>query len=71
MDKRVIDLVEKYPSDMELGASIRKQYWDYKAQLEEYKDVKIFESPDGGKTVYQRPFGGDISQRKLVTSDEN
>lgn len=71
MDKRVIDLVEQYPNDMELGASIRKQYWDYKAQLEEYKDVKIFESPDGGKTVYQRPFGGDISQRKLVTSDEN
>ena len=71
MDKRVIDLVEQYPNDMELGASIRKQYWDYKAQLEEYKDVKIFESPDGGKTVYERPFGGDISQRKLVTSDEN
>jgi hypothetical protein len=28
--------------------------------------VKIFESPDGGKTVYERPFGGDVSQRTLV-----
>jgi hypothetical protein len=27
---------------------------------------KIFESPDGGKTVYERPFGGDISDRKLI-----
>lgn len=57
MDTKVIDLVEQYPNDMELGASIRKQYWDYKAQLEEYKDVKIFESPDGGKTVYSRNIG--------------
>jgi hypothetical protein len=26
----------------------------------------IYESPDGGKTVYQRPFGGDVSKRTLV-----
>ena len=27
---------------------------------------KIYESPDGGKTVYERPLGSDISKRKLV-----
>ena len=66
-------MVMKYPNDMELGVEIRKMFWDYqKAQSElGYNDTKIFESPDGGKTVYERPFGGDISQRKLVTSDEN
>ena len=24
----------------------------------------IYESPDGGKTIYERPFGSDISERK-------
>jgi hypothetical protein len=27
---------------------------------------KIYESPDGGKTVYERPFGGDYTTKKLV-----
>ena len=26
----------------------------------------IYESPDGGKTVTGRPFGGDISDRKIL-----
>ena len=26
----------------------------------------IYESPDGGKTVTQRPFGGDISERVVI-----
>ena len=30
--------------------------------------VYIYESPDKGNTVYSRPFGGDISERKLVTN---
>ena len=30
---------------------------------------KIYESPDGGKTVYERPFGGDISERKLIKEE--
>ena len=63
-------LVERYPNDMELGAAIRKLYWDNVSRLEkmqkEMEGVKIFESPDGGKTVYERPFGGDVSQRTLV-----
>lgn len=26
----------------------------------------IYESPDGGKTVTRRPFGGDISEREVI-----
>jgi hypothetical protein len=63
-------LVEQYPNDMELGREVRKLYWDNVSRLEkinkEMEGVKIFESPDGGKTVYERPFGGDVSQRTLV-----
>lgn len=29
----------------------------------------IYESPDGGKTVYQIPFGSDV--RQLIKSPEN
>lgn len=63
-------LVEQYPNDMELGAKIRELYWENISRMETLKkemDGKfIYESPDGGKTVYQRPFGADINQRTLV-----
>jgi len=59
-------LVEKYPNDMELGSKVREIYWNNKKALEQYKDLKIYESPDGGKTVYERPFGGDYTTKKLV-----
>ena len=35
------------------------------------KDAKIFESPDGGRTVYVRGWGEDISTRKKVTNQLN
>ena len=64
------ELVQKYPNDMELGKKVRQLYWDNLSRLEkmneEMKDVKIYESPDGGKTVYERPFGGDYTTKKLV-----
>jgi len=59
-------LIEETPNDMELGKKIREMYWNNKKVLEQYKDIKIYESPDGGKTVYERPFGGDYTTRKLV-----
>ena len=59
-------LIEETPNDMELGKKIREIYWNNKKVLEQYKDVKIYESPDGGKTVYERPFGGDYTTKKLV-----
>ena len=63
-------LVEQYPNDMELGAVIREEYWKRRKLQDELsekmKDGKIFESPDGGKTIYERNFGEDSSQRRLV-----
>ena len=38
---------------------------------EKMKDAKIFESPDGGKTVYVRGWGEDTSTRKKVTNQLN
>ena len=60
------ELVEAYPNDMELGKKIREIYLTNKKVLEKYKDLKIYESPDGGNTVYERPFGGDYTTKKLV-----
>lgn len=70
MDAKLKDLVEQYPNDMELGARVRELYLENVSRLEklqkEMEGKFIYESPDGGKTVYQRPFGGDVSQRTLV-----
>ena len=63
-------LVEQYPNDMELGAKVRELYCKEKELqdklMEETKNLKIYESPDGGKTVYERPFGGEYTERKLI-----
>ena len=37
---------------------------------EEAKDKKIYESPDGGETVTERPFLGDISERVVIIKKE-
>jgi hypothetical protein len=66
------ELVEQYPNDMELGSKIREIYWKERETSdvlkEKMKDAKIYESPDGGKTIYERPWGGNVSERKLVTN---
>jgi hypothetical protein len=63
-------LVEQYPNDAELGAELRRLYWENVSRLEKLnekmKDAKIFESPDGGKTIYERGFGEDVRNRRLV-----
>jgi hypothetical protein len=65
-------IVKEYPNDMELGSKVRELYLkgreSFDTLKEEMKDAKIFESPDGGKTVYVRGCGEDISTRKLVTN---
>ena len=45
-----------------MSDSIRKWH-----EMQEDKTAKIFESPDGGKTVTERPFGGDISERVVIS----
>lgn len=65
-------LVKEYPNDMELGSKVRELYLkgreSFDTLKEEMKDAKIFESPDGGKTVYVRGWGENINTRKLVTN---
>ena len=39
---------------------------DWFAHKEEYKGLYIYESPDGGKTVYKRPFLGDVEDRIVI-----
>ena len=34
------------------------------------EDKLIFESPDGGKTVTSRPFGGDVNDKTIVQQPE-
>ena len=62
-------LVNDYPNDMELGKKVRELYREgrkFQDKLsEKMKDAKIFESPDGGRTIYVRGWGEPISDRKL------
>jgi hypothetical protein len=65
-------LVKDFPNDAELGREVRHRYFeatkDIKKFLKKYKDSKIYESPDGGQTVYVRGFGKPLEDRKLVTN---
>lgn len=39
--------------------------------MSDRQETYIYESPDGGHTIYRRPMGGPISQRELhAMSDE-
>ena len=68
-------LVNDYPNDMELGKKVRELYREgrkFQDKLsEKMKDAKIFESPDGGRTIYVRGWGEPTSTRKLSTTKLN
>lgn len=68
--QEIRELVKKYPNDMELGGKVREYFYNLDKQNTQ-GEGKIFESPDGGKTVYERPLNSDISERKLVTNQLN
>lgn len=63
-------LVKTYPNDFDLGKKIRELYWEDKKNKEEpLKKIKnniIYESPDGGNTVYFREVGTPVSERKIL-----
>ena len=54
------NLVDKYPNNMELGKRIRSYFW----KLEE-EETYIYESPDGGETVYRRKFN-DYDNKEVI-----
>ena len=60
----ILDAVKEHPNDMELGGIIRSMFWD-KRDVSDDNQLNIFESPDGGKTIYKRK-SGDYSNRAKV-----
>lgn len=69
------ELIREYPNDMELGKQIRKMYYEQKDMIEKLiKDMEgkfIYESPDGGKTITQRPFGAPLSERVVIDKSKS
>ena len=67
MNVDIKPLVENTPNDMELGAKIRKIYWDRIDKINQLDkwDGTIYESPDGGKTVFRRDFGDYNPKNKI------
>ena len=54
------NIVENTPNNMELGKKIRSYFFE----LEE-NNPYIYESPDGGETVYRREFGKYDTREKI------
>ena len=65
--KELKELVYKYPNDMELGGKIRHLIFDLKDNKKRY----IYESPDGGNTIYRREFGDYDNPRELMEGFSN
>lgn len=49
----------------------QKSYEDYEVSsvMQEMQNKWIYESPDGGKTVYRRPFGAPHDKREIVGNE--
>lgn len=60
----ICQLTKDTPNNMELGKTIRS----YINNLKE-TDTYIYESPDGGKTMYRRKIG-DYSNRELLNDQK-
>ena len=67
----VAQLVEHRSPKPAVGGSIPSRHASpggYMTEQEQEQEVWIYESPDGGKTVYRRKFGEqDMTKRELVT----
>ena len=64
------EIVDNTPNDAELGSKIREISWKQDQQQEENKGKYIYESPDGGKTIYRREFG-NYDKRELIKQENN
>ena len=63
--KLLTSLVDKYQNDYKLGKVVRNMSWN-----ESIPDQQkyIYESPDGGETIYRRKFN-DYDNREQVNHD--
>ena len=69
-------MVWKYKQEQaELNKRLEQEHIDKKwkefEKMLEIKKPKIYESPDGGKTVYERDFLAPPESRKLVERNES
>ncbi len=48
-----------------------KQQMDPRHDQSAFKPKKIYESPDGGKTVYERDFGAPHTERTLIVGNDD
>jgi ketosteroid isomerase-like protein len=62
--QEIRELVKKYPNDMELGEKVREFFYnlDEIFDKEEFRNKKIYESPDG-EIVYERNFFSNKRKR--------
>ena len=60
------EIVDNTPNDSQLGSKIREISWKQDQQQKENKGKYIYESPDGGKTVYRREFGNYNKKEKIT-----
>ena len=64
----------QYPNNQDFVEVVRKMVWKKENQIkkiqEENKGKIIFESPDGGKTVYKREFGNYNKREKIENNME-
>ena len=63
--KTIMETVKEHPNDMELGGIIRSMFWD-KRDVSDDNQLNIFESPDGGKTIYERNAGDYDNKTKVI-----
>ena len=61
----ILDAVKEHPNDMELGGVIRSMFWD-KRDVSDNNQLDIFESPDGGETIYKRKSGDYNNRTKVI-----
>ena len=59
----VYDFVEKYPNNMELGEKVREYYYQNTEEMED-DPIYVYESPDGGETLYRREIG-EVAREKI------
>lgn len=44
--KQIMDLVEQYPNDQELGGKVREFYWEQRKKVTNPNQLSIFEDSD-------------------------
>ena len=58
-------IIEVTPNDKALGSKAREYYFNNTEPVEE-EPVYIYESPDGGETLYKRRIGAYADKRKVT-----